>query len=140
MASSHSNDIGKGKKLKIKSLEKQIIEKFPSIDQEFTKHLIDNNDQILLDNINNILRALPYPKHNYHTSLEQMKKCRFLQEKEIHDKINQLKHIDFLDECIKVNPNLDKEKIQNQDINTIMLAMNSKKLTSDILKNFDHLI
>ena len=92
MASSHPNDIGKGKKLKTKSLEKQIIEKFPSIDQEFTKHLIDNNDQILLDNINNILRTLPYPKHNYHTSLEQMKKCRCLQEKEIHDKINQLKH------------------------------------------------
>ena len=135
MSSSDMNGIWKRKKLKTISLEKQIIEKFPTIDEELTKHLINNDDQIVLDNINNILLTLPYPKQNYHTSLEQMKKCRCLQEKKIHDKLKQQKQIDFLDECIKVNPNLDKEKIQKEDINTIlkMLVLNSKKHLGNLI-------
>ena len=132
MASSEMNEIWKRKKLKTVTLEKQIVEQFPTIDQELTKHIINNDDQIVVDNI---LLTLPYPKQNYHTSLEQMKKCRCLQEKKIHDKLKQQKQIDFLDECIKVNPNLDKEKIQKEDINTIlkMLVLNSKKHLGNLI-------
>jgi len=82
---------------------------FPSLEHDpNVRSLFQSDLETLSQNLAKIIEKIPFQISNYHESIQKMRRVRDIQEQKIHDRIQNLRPIDFIDEVSKYNPNIAK--------------------------------
>lgn len=90
---------------------------FPSLLHDpKVKSLFQSDLDTLNQNLSFIIERIPFSTSNYPDALFKMQRYRDMQEQKIHDRIQGLRPIDFIDEVMKYNPSVGKAITESESI------------------------
>jgi hypothetical protein len=98
-------------------LDQNFTNIFPSLLQDpNVKSLFHSDLNTLNQNLPIIIEKLPFSISNYQDSIQQMRRCRDIQEQKVHDRIQNLRPIDFFHEVSKYNPDIGRAITESDSI------------------------
>lgn len=117
---------------------KTIFPSFHLKQNKRTPSITDLDD--LAKNIPFLIKNLPPPKKDFSENLSRMQACRDLQEHKIHQKISNIKSIDFIAEVAKYNPDINKIMQLNLDPNQTLdkIVQESNDRIENIKKQYQY--